>query len=60
MNIEVILGNLVKQPDLMAIVNSANGNLRLGSGVAGAVHTAAGIELEDYCEPFAPLELGKA
>ena len=34
--------------------------LRLGSGLAGAVHTAAGTELEDYCEPFAPLELGKA
>jgi O-acetyl-ADP-ribose deacetylase (regulator of RNase III) len=60
MKIEVMLGNLVEQPDLMAIVNSANANLRLGSGVAGAVHTAAGPELEAYCEPFAPLELGKA
>jgi O-acetyl-ADP-ribose deacetylase (regulator of RNase III) len=60
MKIEVMLGNLVSQPDLMAIVNSANANLRLGSGVAGAVHTGAGLELEGYCKPFAPLELGKA
>jgi O-acetyl-ADP-ribose deacetylase (regulator of RNase III) len=50
MKIEVMLGNLVSQPDLMAIVNSANANLRLGSGVAGAVHKAAGTELEDYCK----------
>ena len=60
MKIEVMLGNLVSQPDLMAIVNSANANLRLGSGVAGAVHTGAGPELEEYCKPFAPLELGNA
>jgi O-acetyl-ADP-ribose deacetylase (regulator of RNase III) len=53
-----MLGNLVSQPELMAIVNSANANLRLGSGVAGAVHTGAGPELEEYCKPFAPLALG--
>jgi O-acetyl-ADP-ribose deacetylase (regulator of RNase III) len=57
--VEVMFGNLVIQPDLVAIVNSANANLRLGSGVAGAVHTGAGPELEEYCKPFAPLELGK-
>ena len=60
MKIEVMLGNLVKQPDLMAIVNSANANLRLGSGVAGAVHGGAGRALEEYCKPFAPLALGQA
>jgi O-acetyl-ADP-ribose deacetylase len=58
MKIEVIIGNIVKQPDMEAIVNSANANLRMGSGVAGAIHTAAGPKLEDYCRPFAPLELG--
>jgi O-acetyl-ADP-ribose deacetylase len=47
MKIEVMLGNLVSQPDLMAIVNSANANLRLGSGVAGAVHTGAGQSLKN-------------
>lgn len=60
MKIEVVIGNIVKQPDMEAIVNSANANLRLGSGVAGAIHTAAGPKLEEYCRPFAPLELGSA
>lgn len=31
-----------------------------GSGVAGAIHSAAGPELEDYCEPYAPLPFGAA
>ena len=60
MKIEVVIGNIVKQPDMEAIVNSANANLRMGSGVAGAIHTAAGPKLEEYCRPFAPLELGSA
>lgn len=60
MKIEVLYGNIIKQPDAQAIVNSANANLRFGSGVAGAIHGAAGDELEDYCEKFAPLALGEA
>ena len=60
MKIQIAYGNIVKQPDAEAIVNSANANLRLGSGVAGAIHTAAGPELEAYCKPFAPIALGDA
>ncbi len=60
MKIEVVVGNIVTQPDIDAIVNSANANLRYGSGVAGAIHKAAGPELEKFCQPFAPLELGAA
>ena len=60
MKIEVVIGNITMQPDVDALVNSANANLRLGSGVAGAIHTAAGPELEIFCKPFAPLELGAA
>ena len=60
MKIEIAYGNIVKQPDAEAIVNSANANLRFGSGVAGAIHTAAGPELEIYCQPLAPIGLGDA
>ncbi len=60
MKVEVKVANIVKQEDIQAVVNSANANLRLGSGVAGAIHGAAGIKLEKYCEQFAPLALGKA
>ena len=60
MKVEVKISNIVKQDDIEAVVNSANANLRLGSGVAGAIHGAAGIELEKYCEQFAPLSFGKA
>ncbi|MFM8865397.1 MAG: macro domain-containing protein [Limnohabitans sp.] len=58
MTFEIVHANLVKQPDVEAVVNSANANLRLGSGVAGAIHTAAGPKLEAYCKPFAPLAYG--
>ena len=60
MKVEVKIANIVKQEDIVAVVNSANANLRLGSGVAGAIHGAAGVKLEKYCEQFAPLALGKA
>ena len=60
MKIEVIVANIVMQYDVDAVVNSANANLRTGSGVAGAIHMAAGPDLEKFCQPFAPLELGAA
>ena len=36
MQVEVKISNIVKQEDIQAVVNSANANLRLGSGVTGA------------------------
>lgn len=60
MQVEVVIGDIARQADMEAVVNSANPNLRMGAGVAGAIHMAAGPELEDYCEALAPLGLGKA
>jgi O-acetyl-ADP-ribose deacetylase (regulator of RNase III) len=60
MQIEIVIGNIVRQPDVDALVNSANANLRFGSGVAGAIHTAAGPELEQYCRRYSPIALGEA
>lgn len=60
MKVEVLIANIASQADIEAVVNSANANLRLGSGVAGAIHTAAGRELEEYCQQYAPLAFGKA
>lgn len=60
MRVEIVVGNIVRQPDVDALVNSANANLRLGSGVAGAIHTVAGPELEQYCRRYSPIALGEA
>lgn len=58
--IECIQGNIVKQDDIRAIVNAANAQLRIGGGVAGAIHKAAGPGLEEECRPLAPIKPGQA
>ena len=60
MKIECVLGDITRQPDIEAIVNSANASLMPGSGVCGAIHRAAGPELAVSCKPMAPLTLGGA
>ena len=60
MDVTFVYGNIIRQPDAHAVVNSANASLRFGSGVAGAIHGAAGPRLEEFCEPLAPLALGEA
>ncbi len=58
--IECVQGDIVRQPDLDAIVNAANAALMPGGGVAGAIHDAAGPGLQEECVPLAPIPPGEA
>ena len=58
--IECVKGDIARQPDMDAVVNAANAELRIGGGVAGALHRAAGPGLERECRRFAPIAPGQA
>lgn len=58
--LELVRGDIAAQRDLDAVVNAANARLRPGSGVAGALHRAAGPGLAEECRPLAPIAPGEA
>ena len=58
--IEAMKGNIVDQKDISTVVNAANAQLRMGGGVAGAIHRKAGSELEKETRDLAPISPGEA
>lgn len=60
LKVELTKGDIVQQPDCDAIVNAANAELRIGGGVAGAIHRAGDPELEHETRPLAPISPGQA
>ncbi|MDV6316418.1 macro domain-containing protein [Idiomarina sp. HP20-50] len=60
MKYECVHGDITQQNDIEAIVNAANAELKPGGGVAGAIHHAAGNELEEATRSLAPIKPGDA
>jgi O-acetyl-ADP-ribose deacetylase (regulator of RNase III) len=58
--IELYRGDISSQDDIEAVVNAANAELKIGGGVAGAIHRAAGPGLEEETRPLAPISPGEA
>lgn len=59
-SVQCVVGDIAQQPDVDAVVNAANAQLRTGGGVAGALHRAAGTGLAEEGRPMAPIALGQA
>lgn len=57
--IEIIQGD-VTESDCEAIVNAANNELKLGSGVAGAIRRKGGPSIQEECDRIGPIKVGEA
>ncbi|MCP1726889.1 O-acetyl-ADP-ribose deacetylase (regulator of RNase III) [Natronospira proteinivora] len=60
LTLQLVRGDITRQDDLDAVVNAANAQLAIGGGVAGAIHRAAGPDLDAACRPLAPIRPGEA
>ena len=60
MRIEIRRGDITEQSDIDAIVNAANTDLVLGSGVAGAILRKGGAIIDEEGQRQAPIRLGEA
>lgn len=58
--IEIKRGDITNQGNVDAVVNAANAELRIGGGVAGAIHRAAGPKLTKETRSLAPIKPGEA
>jgi len=59
-SVQCLVGDIAQQPDVDAVVNAANAQLRTGGGVAGALHRAAGPGLAEEGQSMAPIKPGQA
>jgi len=57
--IEIIQGDIT-DINVDAIVNAANTDLKLGSGVAGAIRNKGGPSIQLECDEHGPISLGQA
>jgi len=58
-SIEVQRGD-ISNADVDAVVNAANNHLWMGSGVAGALKRAGGVEIESEAVSKGPIDVGEA
>lgn len=57
--VEILQGDLTEM-DADAIVNAANNDLKLGGGVAGAIRTKGGPEIQKECDAIGTIPVGGA
>jgi O-acetyl-ADP-ribose deacetylase (regulator of RNase III) len=57
--VELLEGDITEL-EVDAIVNAANTDLVLGTGVAGAIRTKGGPSIQEECDAVAPIGLGQA